>query len=45
MQGAEFLILTAPDTMYGIVFETDGIAVTNYRAGRRPAVEFGEGCA
>jgi hypothetical protein len=33
------------DSAFRIVFETDGHAVTVYRAGRRPAVEYIEGCA
>ena len=41
-----YLVVTAPsDSMYAIIFETDGKQVTMYRAGRRPAVEFVEGCA
>ena len=34
-----------PDSTHLIVFETDGRVVTNYRAGRRPAVELVEGCS
>ncbi len=33
------------DTMFRIIFETDGDKVTMYRAGRRPAVEYIEGCS
>ena len=41
-----YLVVRAPaDSMYAIIFETDGKRVTSYRAGRRPAVEFVEGCA
>lgn len=41
-----YLIVTIPsDTLSRIIFETDGHTVQNYRAGRRPAVEFVEGCA
>jgi hypothetical protein len=41
-----YLVATSPrDTMFAIVFETDGKVVRNFRAGRRPAVEFVEGCA
>lgn len=41
-----YLVVTpAADTLHGIIFETDGQRVTGYRAGRRPAVEFVEGCA
>ncbi|MEP6990932.1 MAG: hypothetical protein ABJA80_08395 [bacterium] len=32
------------DSGYRIVFETDGRVVTKYRAGRRPEVEYVEGC-
>jgi len=32
------------DTSYAIVFETSGGKVTRYRAGRRPQVEYVEGC-
>ena len=32
------------DTSYAIVFETNGGKVTRYRAGRRPQVEYVEGC-
>ncbi len=34
-----------PDTMYKIVFETDGQNVTMFRSGRVPAVEYVEGCS
>ncbi len=34
----------AADSGYRIVFETDGRVVTKYRAGRRPEVEYVEGC-
>ncbi|HEY7394362.1 MAG TPA: hypothetical protein VH559_05940 [Gemmatimonadaceae bacterium] len=41
-----YVIVTSPrDTMFQIIFETDGRRVLNYRAGRRPAVEFVEGCS
>lgn len=43
-----YLIVTpaAPrDSAFRIVFETDGSVVTRYRAGRRPEVEWIEGCA
>lgn len=33
------------DSLFALVFETDGHRVTRYRAGRRPAVEYVEGCA
>lgn len=41
-----YLIVPAPgDTMYRLIFETDGRIVTRYRAGRRPEVDFKEGCS
>jgi hypothetical protein len=41
-----YLVVTVPsDTLLRIIFETDGRIVTRYRAGRRPAVEYVEGCA
>lgn len=46
--GPEWHYLTVPaagDTMFALVFETDGAVVTRYRAGRRPAVEYVEGCS
>lgn len=33
------------DSAFRIVFETDGSKVVRYRSGRRPAVEYVEGCA
>ena len=40
-----YLVVASPrDSMYRIVFETDGQHVVRYRAGRRPAVDFVEGC-
>lgn len=33
------------DTLHRIIFETDGQHVQRYRAGRRPGVDFVEGCA
>src|SRR3989442_5364238 len=35
----------ASDSAFRIIFETDGKRVTTFRAGRRPAVEYIEGCA
>lgn len=41
-----YLVVTNPgDTLHRIIFETDGQRVLKYRAGRRPAVEFVEGCS
>jgi hypothetical protein len=34
----------AADSSYAIVFETSGGKVTRFRAGRRPQVEYVEGC-
>jgi hypothetical protein len=43
--GGHYLTVTSPsDTTHRIVFETDGKAVTNYRAGALPAVEYVERC-
>ena len=41
-----YVVVTSPrDSMYRIIFETDGQQVLRYRAGRRPAVDFIEGCS
>jgi hypothetical protein len=41
-----YVVVTSPrDSMYRIIFETDGQKVLRYRAGRRPAVDFVEGCS
>jgi hypothetical protein len=43
-----YVIVDAPaagDTLYRIIFETDGQRVERYRAGRRPGVDYVEGCA
>ena len=41
-----YVIVEQPgDTLHRIVFETDGKVVETYRAGRRPAVDYVEGCA
>lgn len=44
--GGHYLTVTplAADSMYKIVFETNGRRVTQYRAGRLPAVDYVEGC-
>jgi hypothetical protein len=34
----------AADSAFRLVFETDGKTVTRYRAGKRPQVEYVEGC-
>jgi hypothetical protein len=39
-----YLILASKDQRYGIVFETDGKVVTNYRSGERESVAAVEGC-
>ncbi|HSJ13032.1 MAG TPA: hypothetical protein VK939_01375 [Longimicrobiales bacterium] len=42
----EYLIVSAPgDTLRRIVFETSHDTVTSFRAGRRPEVEWVEGCS
>jgi hypothetical protein len=43
--GHYLTVASPPDTGHLIVFETDGKAVTSYRAGRRSAVELVEGCS
>ncbi len=35
---------TPADSLYRLIFETDGKRVTRYRAGRMPEVAFVEGC-
>jgi hypothetical protein len=44
--GGHYVVITEPgDSLHQIIFETDGQRVTNYRAGRVPAVQLVEGCA
>ena len=43
--GHYLTVSALPDTAHLIVFETDGRVVTNYRVGRRAAVELVEGCS
>ena len=44
-EGSFYLVApTAADTLSRYLFETDGAAVTRYRAGRFPQVEYVEGC-
>jgi hypothetical protein len=40
-----YLTVIGPDQRYGIVFETDGRTVTQYRAGLLVAVRYVEGCS
>jgi hypothetical protein len=40
-----YLIVAAGDTLNRLVFETDGAAVTRFRAGRLPYVQWVEGCS
>ena len=43
-----YLVVTpavAGDSAFRIIFETDGSRVLRFRAGRRPAVEWIEGCS
>jgi hypothetical protein len=44
-EGHYLVVTRSTDTLFLIIFETDGKRVERYRAGRRPAVEFVEGCA
>ena len=44
----KYLIVTPPaasDSAFRLVFETDGVRVVNYRAGRLPQVLWVEGCS
>ena len=43
--GHYLIVSFTADSMARIIFETDGKKVLQYRAGRRPAVEYVEGCA
>jgi hypothetical protein len=38
------VVATPSDTALRLVFETEGARVTRFRVGRRPAVEYVEGC-
>ena len=44
VDGHYLTVNAAGDSSYAIVFETEKDKVTRYRAGRRPAVEYVEGC-
>jgi hypothetical protein len=41
--GGRYLVVPGPDDL-ALVFETDGVIVTTYRAGEEPAVSYVEGC-
>jgi hypothetical protein len=43
--GHYLTVSAPPDSTHLLVFETDGRLVTNYRSGRRSAVELVEGCS
>jgi hypothetical protein len=43
--GHYLIVSAAGDTLHRLVFETDGRRVTRYRAGRRPEVDWVEGCS
>ena len=43
--GHYLTVIDGADTAFALVFETKGGKVTRYRAGRRPQVEYVEGCA
>ena len=43
-QGHYLIVAARGDTIHELLFETDGRTVTEYRAGRRPEVEWVEGC-
>lgn len=40
-----YITVMKKGTKYGIVFETDGKRVVSYHAGRKPELEYIEGCA
>jgi hypothetical protein len=42
--GHYLIVQTVGDSLHRIVFETDGQRVLRFRAGRRPAVDYVEGC-
>lgn len=44
-EGHYLVVTSATDTMRRAVFETDGKHVLNYRVGRRPEVDYVEGCS
>jgi hypothetical protein len=44
-EGHYLTVNTAGDSSFAMVFETANGRVTRYRAGRRPAVEYVEGCS
>ena len=44
-EGHYLVVSVVDDSLAAIIFETDGKVVTMFRAGRRPAVEYVEGCA
>ena len=43
--GHYITVVDAIDTTFAMVFETSGGRVTRFRAGRRPPVEYVEGCS
>jgi hypothetical protein len=44
-RGHYLIITAAEDSAHRLIFETDGQRVTRYRAGRRPEVDWVEGCS
>jgi hypothetical protein len=44
-QGHYLIVRSPADTAHRLIFETDGRRIERYRAGRRPAVEYVEGCS
>ncbi len=44
-EDGHYLIVSAPDTARRLIFETRGDTVTMFRAGRRPEVDWVEGCS
>jgi hypothetical protein len=43
-EDGHYLVLTSPDQLYAMIFETDGSVVTRFRAGERGPVAYIEGC-
>lgn len=44
-QGHYLIVTAAEDSVHRLIFETDGRRITRYRAGRRPEVDWVEGCS
>jgi pyruvate/2-oxoglutarate dehydrogenase complex dihydrolipoamide dehydrogenase (E3) component len=44
-EGRNLIVTDPADSMLRIIFETDSGRVVRYRAGRRPPVDYVEGCS